>query len=165
MSLARPGWSCGHGIACAVTRLSLDRTQAGAPPHRVGVCVLKRTRGWAGAWLAVAVLVGGCRDPGPGTAPTTLWQSLSGGPGSATLSWEAPNTNTDGTALMDLAGYRIYYGSSAGHLDHTVNINTIGLQTYVIEGLEPGNWYFAVMALGANGAESGLSDLVMKTIT
>ena len=66
---------------------------------------------------------------------------------------------------MDLAGYRIYYGSSAGHLDHTVNINTIGLQTYVIEGLEPGNWYFAVMALAANGAESGLSDLAMKTIT
>ena len=84
---------------------------------------------------------------------------------SATLSWEAPTTNTDGTALMDLAGYRIYYGSSARQLDHTVNISTIGLQTYVIEGLEPGNWYFAVMALGANGAESGLSDLVMKTIS
>jgi len=127
--------------------------------------VRKRTPGWAGAWLAVAVLLGGCRDPGPGTAPTTPGQSLSGGPGSATLSWEAPTTNTDGTALMDLAGYRIYYGSSAGHLDHTVNINTIGLQTYVIEGLEPGNWYFAVMAFGANGAESGLSDLAIKTIT
>ena len=66
---------------------------------------------------------------------------------------------------MDLAGYRIYYGSSILHLDHTVNISTIGVQTYVIEGLEPGNWYFAVMALAANGAESGLSDLVMKTIT
>ena len=66
---------------------------------------------------------------------------------------------------MDLAGYRIYYGSSAQHLDHTLNISTVGLQTYVIEGLEPGNWYFAVMALAANGAESGLSDLVMKTIT
>jgi hypothetical protein len=67
--------------------------------------------------------------------------------------------------LTDLAGYRIYYGSSAEHLDHTVNISTVGLQTYVIEGLEPGNWYFAVMALAADGAESGLSDLVLKTIT
>ena len=131
----------------------------------MGVCVLKRTLGWAGAWLAVAVLLAGCRDPGPGAAPTTPGQSLSGGTGSATLSWEAPTTNTDGTALMDLAGYRIYYGSSATHLDHTVNIGTIGLQTYVIEGLEAGNWYFAVMAVAANGAESGLSDMVLKTIT
>jgi hypothetical protein len=127
--------------------------------------VLKRTLGWAGAWLAVAALLPGCRDPGPGTAPTTAAQGGSGGPGSATLSWEAPTTNSDGTALTDLAGYRIYYGSSALHLDHTVNIRTIGLQTYVIEGLEPGNWYFAVVARAASGAESGLSDLVMKTIT
>ena len=133
-------------------------------PHRVGVCVLKRTLGWAGTWIAVTALLGGCRDPGPGAAPTTPPQSASGGPGSATLSWEAPTTNTDGAALTDLAGYRIYYGSSARHLDHTVNINTIGLQTYVIEGLEPGNWYFAVMALAVNGAESGLSDMVLKTI-
>jgi hypothetical protein len=50
-------------------------------------------------------------------------------------------------------------------VDHTVNIGTIGVQTYVIEGLGPGNWYFAVMALAADGAESGLSDLVVKTIT
>ena len=113
----------------------------------------------------VAALLGGCRDPGPGAAPTTPGQSLSCGTGTATLSWEAPTTNTDGTALTDLAGYRIYYGSSAQQLDHTVNISTIGLQTYVIEGLEPGSWYFAVMALGANGAESRLSDLVLKTIT
>jgi len=45
-----------------------------------------------------------------------------------------------------------------------VQISTVGLQTYVVEGLEPGNWYFAVMALAANGAESRLSDIVLKTI-
>jgi hypothetical protein len=127
--------------------------------------VLKRTLGWAGTWIAVAALSGGCRDPGPGAVPTTPAQSGSGGTGSATLSWEAPTTNTNGTALTDLAGYRIYYGSSAEHLDHTVNISTVGLQTYVIEGLEPGNWYFAVMALAADGAESRLSGMVLKTIT
>src|SRR5438309_11629995 len=30
--------------------------------------------------------------------------------GTATLSWLAPTTNTDGAALTDLAGYVIYYG-------------------------------------------------------
>ena len=28
-----------------------------------------------------------------------------------TLNWTAPTTNTDGTALTDLAGYKIYYGT------------------------------------------------------
>jgi len=125
--------------------------------------VLKTKLGWAGAWIAVALL-GGCRDPGPGAAPTAA-PSASGSAGSATISWDAPTTNTNGTALTDLAGYRIYYGSSAENLDHTLNINTVGLQTYVIEGLEPGEWYFAVMALAADGAESKLSDVVLKTIT
>lgn len=116
-------------------------------------------------WLAIATLVAGCRDPGPGAAPTTPAQSPSGGPGSATLSWEAPTTNTNGTALTDLAGYRIYYGSSPEHLSHTVHISTIGLQTYVIDDLEPGTWYFAVMAVAANGAESRLSNMAVKTIS
>ena len=126
--------------------------------------MLKRKLGWAGTWIAVAALAGGCRDPGPGAAPTPA-PSASGSAGSATLSWEAPTTNTNGTALTDLAGYRIYYGTTAEHLDHIVRITTVGLQTYVIDGLEPGTWYFAVMALAANGTESSLSDIVQKTIT
>jgi hypothetical protein len=81
------------------------------------------------------------------------------------LSWEAPTTNTDGTALTDLAGYRIYYGSSADNLSQSVQINTVGLQTYVMDDLAPGTWYFAVMAVATDGAESALSNLVVKPIT
>jgi len=85
--------------------------------------------------------------------------------GAATVSWEAPTTNTNGTPLMDLAGYRIYYGSSPETLGHSVQINTIGLQTYVIDDLQAGTWYFAVMAVASNGTESSLSTVVAKTIT
>jgi len=35
----------------------------------------------------------------------------------------------------------------------------------VLDGLEPGTWYFALKAVAANGAESPLSDIVAKTIT
>jgi hypothetical protein len=73
--------------------------------------------------------------------------------------------NTNGTALTDLAGYRIYYGSSPQDLSHTVQIKSVGLQTYVIESLEPGTWYFAVEAVAADGRESTLSDVAAKTIT
>jgi hypothetical protein len=82
----------------------------------------------------------------------------------ATLSWEAPTSNTNGTPLMDLVGYRVYYGSSRDDLSQSVKLS-VGLQTYVIEDLEPGTWYFAVRALASDGAESPLSDVVAKTIT
>jgi hypothetical protein len=113
-------------------------------------------------FTAVALL-GGCRDPGPSAAPATPAEST--GARAATISWEAPTTNTNGTALTDLAGYRIYYGASPEQLSHTVKISTIGLQTYVIDDLEPGTWYFAVMAVATNGAESRLSNIATKTIT
>jgi Fibronectin type III domain len=125
--------------------------------------MLKKNLAWAGTWIAVAALAGGCRDPGPSAAPPTPAQSTS--ETTATVSWEAPTTNTNGTALTDLVGYRIYYGSSPEHLSHTQKISTIGLQTYVIEDLGPGTWYFAVMAIAANGAESQLSNMAVKTIT
>ena len=31
------------------------------------------------------------------------------------LTWDPPTTNTDGTTLADLAGYKIYYGQSSGN--------------------------------------------------
>ncbi len=117
------------------------------------------------ACLAAASLVSGCIDPGPASNASTAPQSLAGGGRAATLSWAAPTSNTNGTPLTDLTGYRIYYGSSPEDLSHTVQINSVGLQTYVIDDLEPGTWYFAVMALAGNGAESTLSTVVTKTIT
>jgi hypothetical protein len=119
---------------------------------------------WPGVWLAAVALLAGCNDPGPAPthASTTAPSSVVG---AATVSWEAPTTNTNGTPLTDLAGYRIYYGSSPESLAHSVQIKTVGLQTYVIDDLEAGTWYFAVMAVAANGTESTLSDIVAKTIT
>ncbi len=117
------------------------------------------------ACLAAASLLSGCIDPGPGSTASTAPQSLAAGGRAATLSWAAPTSNTNGTPLTDLTGYRIYYGSSPQELSHTVQINTVGLQTYVIDDLEPGTWYFAVMALASSGAESTLSTVVTKTIT
>jgi fibronectin type III domain protein len=91
-----------------------------------------------------------------GTAATTT--------GAATLSWQAPTSNTNGTALTDLSGYKIYYGASATDLSQSVQISTVGIQTYVIDNLGSGTWYFAVKAVTSGGVESALSDLVSKTI-
>jgi hypothetical protein len=84
--------------------------------------------------------------------------------GSATLSWTAPTLNTDGSPLVDLAGYRIYYGTSSGTLNQTVQLNSAGLMTYVFSNLSPATYYFAVTAFNANNVESDQSTVVSKVI-
>ena len=117
-----------------------------------------------GPLMAIGLLLSGCVDPGPDPASASP-RSASDGIRTATISWDAPTTNNNGTPLTDLAGYRIYYGSSPEDLSHTVQIRSVGLQTYVIDDMEAGTWYFAVRAVAANGTESTLSDIAVKTIT
>jgi hypothetical protein len=83
----------------------------------------------------------------------------------ATVAWIAPTQNTDGSALTDLAGYRIYYGTSASALNQTITINNAGITTYVIDNLGSGTWYFAVKAVDTTGLESDLSAVGSKTIS
>lgn len=84
--------------------------------------------------------------------------------GSATLSWSAPTENTDGSPITNLAGYRIYYGTEAGSLNQTIEIDNASVSMQVIGNLSPGTWYFAVKALAGN-VESDLSNIASKTIS
>lgn len=83
--------------------------------------------------------------------------------GRATLSWTPPTQNSDGTALTNLSGYRIYYGTSSANLTQTISIDNIGVTTYVLENLSPATWYFAVKAV-ANSVESDLSNVASKVV-
>jgi hypothetical protein len=96
------------------------------------------------------------------------------------FSWEAPNTNLDGTCLTDLGGYRLYYGETAGFYTevHLVDLtstacvdsgtsNTCGAImtcTYEVDDLPAGTWYFAMTAYDLDGNESTYSNEVSKTI-
>jgi hypothetical protein len=84
--------------------------------------------------------------------------------GTATVSWTPPTTNTDGSALTDLAGYRIEFGREQGSLDQSVNIDNPGLTTFTVNNLPSGTWYFAVVATNATGASSDRSNIGSKTI-
>jgi len=84
--------------------------------------------------------------------------------GSALISWTAPTTNTDGTTLTNLASYRVLYGRAANSLDQVSPVSNPGVTSYTVESLATGNWYFAVVAVNANGAESDLSNVAMKTV-
>jgi hypothetical protein len=84
--------------------------------------------------------------------------------GSATLSWNPPTQNEDGTALTDLAGYRIYYGRDANQLGRMIAVDNPGLTRYVVENLAPARWHFTMTSVNSDGTESSRSPTVSKTI-
>jgi hypothetical protein len=84
--------------------------------------------------------------------------------GSATLSWTPPTQNSDGSALTNLAGYRVYWGVQQGTYPNSVTLNNPGLTSYVVENLGPGTYFFVATALNTLGAESTFSGVASKTI-
>ncbi|MEZ5500930.1 MAG: putative Ig domain-containing protein [Steroidobacteraceae bacterium] len=85
--------------------------------------------------------------------------------GSATLSWQAPTSNSDGSALTNLAGYVIYYGASPAAMTNSVRVDNPGITRYVVESLDAGTYHFAVSARNAAGLEGPRSATVSKTIS
>lgn len=83
--------------------------------------------------------------------------------GDATLTWTPPTTHMDGTPLTDLAGYRVYYGTSSGSYGTPIDV---GNRTeYTFTGLGPGTYYFTISAFDASGNESGLAREVSKSFS
>ena len=84
--------------------------------------------------------------------------------GTALISWTPPTENTDGSPLTDLAGYKIYYGTTPGNYGIPITINNPGLSSYLVENLASSNWYFVMAAFNSSGIESSYSAEVSKTI-
>jgi hypothetical protein len=82
-----------------------------------------------------------------------------------TLSWSAPTENTNGSALTNLAGYIIYYGTSASAMTQTIDVNTVGMLTYVVDNLSAGSWYFQIVAVNSAGEQSSPSATVSASIS
>lgn len=94
--------------------------------------------------------------PTPTPAPTPVR--------TASLSWTAPSQTTDGSALADLAGYRIYHGTSADTMNEMTQVPGAATTAYTFNNLNSGTHYFAVAAYTSTGSESPLSAIGSKTI-
>ena len=75
-----------------------------------------------------------------------------------------PTENTDGSQLTDLAGYHIYYGTSAGAWTSTITVLDAAETSYVVSGLASGTYYFAIVAFNSEGVDSADSNMGSKTI-
>jgi hypothetical protein len=84
--------------------------------------------------------------------------------GSATLSWTPPTTNTNGSALTNLAGYRVRWGPAPGNYTNSVTLTNPGLASYVVTNLVSGTHYFVVTAVNSLGVESQFSNVASKTL-
>jgi len=88
--------------------------------------------------------------------------------GSAVLSWSKPTLNDDGTALTDLTGYVIYYGTSVEFEPLTTQIIAItggNTTNTTINNLQTGlTYYFAIASVSETGGEGKKSNPASKTI-
>jgi hypothetical protein len=84
--------------------------------------------------------------------------------GQATLKWIDPTETTNGRALTDFAGVRIYYGPSASNLSELTPVAGTAVTSYTVNNLKRGTWYFGLTSYTVTGVESSLSAIVSKTV-
>jgi len=84
--------------------------------------------------------------------------------GFVTLNWMAPTENTDGSPLLNLAGYEIHWGARSGSYSDSVVISNPGITSYFIENLTAGTHYFAMRAISSEGISSFSNEAVATIV-
>ncbi len=85
-----------------------------------------------------------------------------------TLSWDAPATYTDGSSLLDLKEYRIFYSTSHSPYSTGIYFSVPAPFTSVkikdVISLGTGTYYFVVTAVDSAGRESNPSNEVSRCL-
>ncbi len=109
--------------------------------------------------ISLFLIITACGGGGGGssTGPSASTAGSTGGPavadaGVIKLAWD-PNTETD------VAGYKVYYGTSSGNYENAVDIGNS--TEYLLSGLSKGQTYYIVVtAYDTASNESGFSNEV-----
>jgi hypothetical protein len=115
--------------------------------------------GWSGTKAA-----SGTQTLASISASTNYTLTCTWGTGTTTVTWDAPTTNTDGSALTDLAGFKVYYGTSSTALTSSSTVDDMTRRSASISSLAPGTWYFAVRAYNTAQQESANSNVASKVV-
>jgi hypothetical protein len=69
-----------------------------------------------------------------------------------------------GNSLFNLAGYKLLWGASPGNYTSNVHVQNPGVSSYVLDGLAAGTYYFVIVAVNADGEESGYSNMIERIV-
>jgi hypothetical protein len=118
-------------------------------------------------------LLGGCGGSDSSTASTSTPAAGQSTTASTPATPAAPAASTASTANVtwtptaeaagataQLAGFHIYYGTSADSMTQVVDVPGAGATNYAIANLPPGTYYFGVASYDTDNIESSLSDVV-----
>lgn len=84
--------------------------------------------------------------------------------GTALLSWTPVTKDIKGKDLTNLAGYKVLYGTSPHGLYTVTVLPDPHLTRYVVTGLAPGTWYFAVAAYTSANVQGAQSNVASKNV-
>jgi len=118
-----------------------------------------------GCLFLVLLLLGGCGGSSSSSSSTSTDNS-------ATLTWQSPTKNADGSLINDLAGHVIYMSSISGVYNLNDIVSNVPIvtatggttETFVISDLSSGTHFFQITAYNDAGFESAPSIEVQKTI-
>lgn len=79
---------------------------------------------------------------------------------SVTLEWDPSSINEDGSPLIDLKGFRIYYGDESRTYDLILEVSPDTNQCS-INVVPEGTWYFSATAYDSYGNQSYFSNEVL----
>jgi fibronectin type III domain protein len=156
--------ACGGGSSdsgSAATAAETDTATALVSPN---AGTIDRSQSADGSANASSVASTTAPTTGAATPPSGSTTPVKTINGVATLDWEPPTQNNDGTILTNLAGYTVYYGTSPSDLSQSVKVSNPGLASYTVTGLTSGTWYFAITAYSVDGVESSRTSTVSTRI-
>jgi hypothetical protein len=110
-----------------------------------------------------ALGIAACGSGGNRSGPNVAAKDIIRDSHTAILNWTPVRNKTDRTTLTNLAGYKVYYGTSP-HPVTAVVLSNPTLTTYQITNLSSGTWYFAVAAYTSDGIEGVQSNVASKTV-
>ena len=126
---------------------------------------MKKTYGYL-ALLLIAFFAVSCGGGGGGggvVVPTPI-PTPTPTTGTALLSWSTPTLNDDGSALTDLAGFNVKYGTSSNHYTNTINVPNAAATAYTVTNLPAGATYYFVVTAYTSTVESTTSNEAHKKI-
>lgn len=149
-------WSNDAGVN--YTSVTTDSTSYRLSPAESGTSYLYRVTPYNYLGVSGSTVTSGVSTPtvNDGTTPNApSIVSISGGYRTATVDWNEPTQNTDGSDLTDLRYYRVYRGTSS---NPTTEIGVTYSSIFTDGGLADNTtYYYRIKAVDTSGNESAYS--------